>query len=134
MIAPMNTRPIAARAVTSLAALARRVIVVDGRRTPASRLTLTPPYRAALGPTAIVLAPSAARMARCKPALAAAIPATSGRLTAVNRAMAAGLLRAQRSAAVSQAHHRAASVISAAVSTMASGRLQGRAAAALMSL
>ena len=69
----------------------------------------------------------------CSPALAAAMPATIGRLTAVKRAMAAGLSRARRSAAVSHAHHRAASVISAAASTTASGRLQDRKAAALIS-
>ena len=69
----------------------------------------------------------------CRPALAAAMPATTGRLSAVKRAIAAGLSSACRSAAVSQAHHRAASVISAAASTTASGRLQGRMAAALMS-
>ncbi len=68
----------------------------------------------------------------CRPALAAAMPTTIGRLTAVNRAIAWGLSRASRSAALSQAHHTAASVISAAASTTASGRLQGRMAAALI--
>ena len=51
MIAPMNTRPIAARAVARLATLAGRVIVVDGRRTLAS--TMTRPARVARLATAL---------------------------------------------------------------------------------
>src|SRR5271165_2181640 len=61
-------------------------------------------------------------MAMCRPALAAAMLPTMGRLAAVNRAIAFGLPSASRSAVVSQAHHRAAS-----------GTLQGRIAAALIS-
>ena len=60
--------------------LACRVIAGDGSTALASRYTLTPPYSAALGPIPIVPPPSAARMATCKPALAAAMPATIGRL------------------------------------------------------
>ena len=69
----------------------------------------------------------------CRPALAAAMLPTMGRLAAVNRAIAFGVFSASRSAVVSQAHHRAASVSSAAASTTASGTLQGRMAAALIS-
>ena len=57
----------------------------------ASRHTLTPPYRAARGPIPMVVAPSAARMAMCRPALAAAMPATIGRFAAANQAIARGL-------------------------------------------
>ena len=51
----------------------------------------------------------------------------------MNRAIAFGVPSASRSAVASQAHHRAAGVSSAAASTTASGTLQGRMAAALIS-
>ena len=41
----------------------------------------------------------------CRPGAGRGDAATIGRLTAVNRAIACGLSRASRSAAVSQAHH-----------------------------
>src|SRR5580700_2781382 len=131
-MAPMKTRPIAAADVASRAARADLVIVWDGRPALASRQTLTPPYRAARGPMPMVAAPSAARMARCRPALAAAMPPTIGRFAAANQAIAPGLSRAWWSADLVQAHHNVPSVTTAAVSTTASGRLHGRKVAALI--
>ena len=69
----------------------------------------------------------------CRPALTLAIPVTMGRLRAVKLATAPGVPRAAGPTAVSQAHHRAARVSSAVPSTTASGTVQGRAAAALIS-
>jgi len=128
----MNTRPIAPAEVASRAALACPVIFREGSTALASRHTLTPPYSAARGPIPIGAAPSAARMARCRPALAAAMPATIGRLAAVNPAMAGALSRASRSADLIQDHHSDARVMTAAASTTASGTLQGRSEAALI--
>jgi hypothetical protein len=87
----MNTRPIAAADVASRAALASPDILPDGRMALASRHTLTPPYRAARGLIPMVVAPSAATMAMCRPALAAAMPATIGKFAAANQAIARGL-------------------------------------------
>jgi hypothetical protein len=128
----MNTRPIAAAEVASRAARAGPVILPDGRMALASRHMLTPPYRAARGPIPIVAAPSAARMAMCKPALAAAMPATIGRLAAANQAIVSGLSMARWSADLIQAHHNVASVTTAAVRTSPSGTLHGRRVAALI--
>ena len=91
----MNTRPMAAADVASLVVLASLVIVPEGMMAVASRHTLTPPYKAARGPIPMVVAPSAARTAMCRPALAAAMPATMGRFTAVNQAMAGPRSRAR---------------------------------------
>ena len=128
----MNTRPIAAAEVASLAALDSLVILPEGIMAVASRPTLTPPYKAARGPIAMAVAPSAARTAMCRPALAAAMPATIGRFTAANRAIAGGRSSARWSADLIQAHHIVASVTTAAVSTAASGTLHGRRVAALI--
>ena len=86
----MNTRPIAAAEVASLALLAGQATLLAGIMAVASRQTLTPPYRAARGPIPMVAARSAARIAMCRPALAAAMPATIGRFTAANQAIAGG--------------------------------------------
>ncbi len=82
----MNTRPMDARAVVSRHTRLRLVIVPDGSSALASSETLTPPYSAARGPMPIVPPECAASMAMCRPTLAAATPATMGRLAAVNRA------------------------------------------------
>src|SRR5215469_2140489 len=131
-MAPMNTRPIAAAEVVSLVALASLVILPEGIMAVASRHTLTPPYKAARGPIPIVVAPSAARTAMCRPALAAAMPATIGRFTAANQAIDCGRSSAAWSADLTQAHHSVASVTVAAVSTAASATLHGRKVAALI--
>jgi len=128
----MNTKPIAAAEVTSLAALAGQAILPEGMIAVASRQTLTPPYNAARGPIPMVVAPSAARMATCRPALAAAMPATVGRFAAANQAIIRGLSSAWWSADLIQAHHSDASITTAAVSTTANGMLHGRAVAALI--
>src|SRR5262249_58520302 len=101
-------------AVPSRTAGPALVTFVAGRAALASRNTLTPPYSAARGPTGMVPAPSAARIAMCRPALEAATLVTTGRLSAVKRATAGALFSARQSAAMSQAHHSAASRISAA--------------------
>ena len=68
----------------------------------------------------------------CRPALAAAMPATIGRFAAANRAIAwAGRVPAGPRDLI-QAHHIVASVTTAAVSTTASGTLHGRRVAALI--
>ena len=68
----------------------------------------------------------------CRPALAAAMPATIGRFAAANQAIARGLSSAPWSADLIQAHHSVASVTTAAASTTASGTLHGRTVAALI--
>jgi hypothetical protein len=54
-MAPMNTRPIAAAEVASLAHLVGQATLLAGIMAVASRQTLTPPYRAARGPIPMVV-------------------------------------------------------------------------------
>src|SRR5262249_48149502 len=74
----------------------------------------------------MVVAPSAARMARCRPALAAATPATIGRFAAVKRAVAGGPSSPSPPAAGSQASPRAARGSSAPAGATARGTPPGR--------